>query len=119
MVDRTQSGDAGAIDGGHDLLLPLRKVALLDQKVLMYKRMTCKLFCARRERRKLVSGVSDVQFKFKNSMEVDYDGNPDKFSSRFHSKAGYEVTPRSDKRFCCNHWQMPPMLRKGKAKRGD
>lgn len=74
----------------------------MDQKVFDVQGMTCASCSAHVEKAaNSVSGVSEARVNLlKNSMEVDYDGNPDtlKQISDAVSKAGYEATPRSDKK---------------------
>lgn len=74
----------------------------MDQKVFDVQGMTCASCSAHVEKAaNSVSGVSEARVNLlKNSMEVDYDGNPDtlkQISDAVH-KAGYEATPRSDKK---------------------
>lgn len=74
----------------------------MDQKVFDVQGMTCASCSAHVEKAaSSVSGVSEARVNLlKNSMEVDYDGNPDtlKQISDAVRKAGYEATPRSDKK---------------------
>ena len=74
----------------------------MNQKVFDVQGMTCASCSAHVEKAaNSVSGVSEARVNLlKNSMEVDYDGNPDtlKQISDAVSKAGYEATPRSDKK---------------------
>ncbi len=74
----------------------------MDQKIFDVQGMTCVSCSAHVEKAaNSVSGVSEARVNLlKNSMEVDYDGNPDtlKQISDAVSKAGYEATPRSDKK---------------------
>ena len=74
----------------------------MDQKIFDVQGMTCASCSAHVEKAaNSVSGVSEARVNLlKNSMEVDYDGNPDtlKQISDAVSKAGYEATPRSDKK---------------------
>lgn len=74
----------------------------MDQKVFDVQGMTCASCSAHVEKAaNSVSGVSEARVNLlKNSMEVDYDGNPDtlKQISDAVRKAGYEATPRSDKK---------------------
>ena len=74
----------------------------MDQKVFDVQGMTCASCSAHVEKAaNSVSGVSEARVNLlKNSMEVDYDGNLDtlkQISDAVH-KAGYEATPRSDKK---------------------
>ena len=74
----------------------------MDQKVFDVQGMTCASCSAHVEKAaNSVSGVSEARVNLlKNSLEVDYDGNPDtlkQISDAVH-KAGYEATPRSDKK---------------------
>lgn len=74
----------------------------MDQKVFDVQGMTCASCSAHVEKAaNSVSGVSEARVNLlKNSMEVDYDGNPDtlKQISDAVRKAGYEATPRSNKK---------------------
>lgn len=74
----------------------------MDQKVFDVQGMTCASCSAHVEKAaNSVAGVSEARVNLlKNSMEVDYDGNPDtlKQISDAVGKAGYEATPRSDKK---------------------
>ena len=72
----------------------------MDQKIFNVQGMTCASCSAHVEKAaNSVEGVKEARVNLlKNSMEVDYDGNPEtlKQISAAVSKAGYEATPRQD-----------------------